>query len=137
MSPDSSEPVAGTPQPAAQEGDKWGFWVSLGLSAVVLMWFYAGQADYGADRSASAFRWIFGAWNGETDYEHGLLFPFVIAGLITYRFKDLKNAAGKGCNWGLLVVFFGVLFYVAGFRTLQPRITLGALPFLLWGAALF
>ena len=43
----------------------------------------------------------------------------------------------SGSYWGFLVVLIGVLLYMAGYRTLQPRITMGALPFILWGGALY
>jgi exosortase len=107
------------------------------LSAGVVLWFYQFETRYGAGRGHSAFQWIVGAWNPETDYEHGLLFPFLIAGLIIYRFKDLKAAAGPGSNWGLLSILIGVVLYAAAYRTLQPRIAMGALPFILWGSAYY
>lgn len=110
-------------------------WGSLLLSAALLIWFYGFEARYDSGRGQSAFRWIYSAWNGETDYEHGKLFPFVIAGLIFYRLKDLKAAAKEGSCWGLLSVFIGVSFYVISYRTLQPRIAIGGLPFILWGSA--
>lgn len=110
-------------------------WIPIILSAMVLLWFYQFETRYGSGRGQSAFEWIVSAWNPETDYEHGLLFPPLIAGLIIYRYKDLKAAAGKGSNWGLISIFIGVMFYAAAFRTLQPRIAMGALPFILWGSA--
>lgn len=112
-------------------------WASILLSAVVVFWFYGVETRFGASRGQSAFAWIYSAWNGETDYEHGLLFPFVIGGLIVYRFKDLKAAVSQGSVWGLVAVLVGVLFYVAAFRTFQPRIAMGGLPFILWGSAWF
>ena len=106
-------------------------WLPLGLSILVLLWFYGFESN----RGPASFEWIWRAWNGENDYEHGPLFPLVIAGLIIHRFKPLKAAAGKGNPWGLLVVLLGAVLYAAAFRTLQPRVAMGALPFLLWGGA--
>lgn len=137
MSSNSSEPVTGAPQSPGSGTAKWVFWLSLAISVAVLVWFYGFETHHGSVRDQSAFRWIYGAWNGETDYEHGLLFPFVIAGLIIYRFKDLKAVAGGGSHWGLLAVMFGVLLYALACRTLQPRVALGALPFLAWGSVLY
>lgn len=112
-------------------------WGPLILSVLVILWFYLFEYRYGVGRSQSAFGWIWSAWNPETDYEHGPLFPLVIAGLIYHSFPNLKAAAGKGSGWGLAVLFFGALLYAAGYRTLQPRVAMGALPFILWGASWF
>lgn len=110
-------------------------WVAIGFSALVLVYFYGVVPRYGAGRNETALGWLYSAWNGETDYEHGILFPFVIAGLVIYKWRDLRAAVGAGSNWGLVSVLVGVIFYAAAFRTLQPRVAAGALPFLLWGSA--
>ncbi len=113
------------------------YWGPLVISALVLVWFYGFEVRYGAGRGQSAFGWIWSAWNGETDYEHGPLFPLIVAGLIFHRSKSLRAAMGQGSYWGLAVVMVGAVFYAAGYRTLQPRVTMGALPILLWGGAWF
>lgn len=107
------------------------------MAAVI--WFYGYEARFASDRSQSVFAWLNGAWNGETDYEHGLMFPFVILGLIIYRFKDLREAAAndRGSFLGLIAVFAGAALYAIAYRTFQPRIAAGGLPFLLWGACHF
>ncbi len=92
------------------------------------------ETRYGADRSQSVFTWLWSAWNPESGYEHGPLFPFVILGLILFQFRSLREAAGEGTNLGLIVILIGAAFFAIGYRTLQPRITAGALPFLLWGS---
>lgn len=112
-------------------------WITLGLSLLVLVWFFGIETRYGADRSDSVTAWLMSAWNDDLDYEHGPLVPLVALGLIVYRFKDLRAAAGEGKLWGLAVVLLGVAFYAAGYRTLQPRITAGSLPFILWGSAIY
>jgi len=110
-------------------------WGPLVLSLAILLWFFGFEAHYGATRQQSAFDWIWSAWNGENDYEHGPLFPMIIAGLVVYRFRNLKAAVSKGSAWGLLMVAAGVLLFAAAYRTLQPRVAIGALPILLWGSA--
>ncbi|MES2438921.1 MAG: exosortase/archaeosortase family protein [Verrucomicrobiota bacterium] len=137
MPPNPSEPVSGARQTSDPGAEKWVLWGAVAACAAILVWFYAFEFRYGSERNLSAISWICGAWNGETDYEHGLLFPFVIAGLVIYRLKDLRAVADRGNQWGLLATFSGAFLYVAGYWTLQPRITMGALPFILWGAALY
>ena len=111
--------------------------VSVILSLAAIVWFFGFELRFGADRSQSTFAWLAGAWNDENDYEHGILFPFVILGLVIYQFKALRAAAGKGSNLGLLAVFIGAALYAISYRTLQPRIAAGALPFLLWGGCYY
>lgn len=112
-------------------------WMSVAISVVALAWFFFGVPRYGPDRSMSAISWLMSAWNPETDYEHGWMFPFVIAGLIIYRIKDLRAVRSDGALWGIGIVLLGIAVYAAGYRTLQPRITVGALPIILWGSAVY
>lgn len=132
MSVTQSEPDVGTRQTSGQGASKLAFWLPLLLSLAVVVWFYGFQ---NSQRGPSALRWVYSAWNPETDYEHGLLFPIVIAGLIIYRFKDLKAAVGEMDLRGLLAVFAGVFLYLAAYRTHEPRVALAGLPVILWGSA--
>lgn len=111
--------------------------VSVILSLAAIAWFFGFELRFGGDRSQSVFAWLRDAWNDENDYEHGILFPFVILGLIVYQFKGLREAAGKGSNLGLVAVLVGAALYAVSYRTLQPRIAAGALPFLLWGGCYY
>ncbi|MEP2777033.1 MAG: exosortase/archaeosortase family protein [Luteolibacter sp.] len=111
--------------------------VSVISFTAAIIWFFGFESRFGDGRGSSVFKWLKSAWNPETDYEHGILFPFVIAGLIIYQFKTLRTVAGKGSNLGLIAVFVGAVLYAVSCRTLQPRIGAGALPFLLWGACYF
>ena len=116
---------------------KRSLWGPLVISVMVVVWFYGFEIRYGSNRSQSALDWLWSAWNSENDYEHGPLFPLIIAGLLVYRFKELKAAAGQGNPWGLVMVVVGALLYATAYRTLQPRVAIVALPFLLWGSAWF
>lgn len=104
---------------------------------MAVVWFFHFVPRYGSDRTMSALSWLMSAWNPETDYEHGWMFPFVIGGLIIYRLKDLRTMVRDGDWWGLGIVILGLAIYAAGYRTLQPRITVAALPVILWGSVIF
>ncbi len=119
------------------ESEAWAWWLAVTISALVVIWFYGLVPRYGSGREMDAFEWIYRSWNHESDYEHGIMFPFVIAGLIIYRLKDLKAAATGVDYRGLIVVLIGVLCYLAAYRTLQPRIAMGGFPIIMWGAAWF
>ena len=106
-------------------------------SVAILVWFYCFETRYGPGHHYSALGWLQSSWNPATDYEHGNLVPFVIIGLIAYRFKQLRAVVQTGSLWGLVSVIVGCLFYVAAYRTIQPRIAVVGLPFILWGMANF
>lgn len=131
---DLSEPQNSADQKSFPKRGSLEIGLVVGISIAVLIWFYALQTRYGLGRDQSALTWVYSAWNGETDYEHGLLFPFVIGGLIIYRFKELKASVEPGSYWSVAVIFLGVLFYAIAYRTLQPRVAVGSLPFIVWGA---
>lgn len=111
--------------------------LSAGLSLLAVLWFFGFEERFGPHRTQSVFGWLESAWNGENDYEHGILFPFVILGLIIYQFKKLRAVAGNPDFLGLLAVFAGAVLYAIAYRTLQPRIAAGGLPFILWGSCYF
>jgi len=112
-------------------------WIAAAVTFAVVVWFYCFETRFGPAHTRSSLGWLLSAWNPATDYEHGKLIPFIILGLIFYRFKDLRASISTGSLWGLLFVILGCLFHIAAYRTLQPRISVGGLPFIVWGAVLF
>lgn len=137
MSEDPTDHAIGSRQPAERGVPSLIVWLAIAASVMVLVWFYGLFPAFGEHRNVSALQWLVSAWNGETDYEHGFLFPVVIAGLILYRFKDLRKSATQGSMWGLVSLLIGALLFAISIRTLQPRIAVGGLPFLMWGSALY
>lgn len=137
MPPSSLESPLDDRHLCGKESFNRALWGPVVISALVLLWFYGFEHRFGSNRSQSAFNWLWSAWNSENDFEHGPLFPVIITGLVVYRFQALKSAAAKGSGWGVIPIVLGALLYAAAYRTLQPRIAIGALPFLLWGSAWF
>lgn len=107
------------------------------VSVAIVSWFFWIENRYGPGHGLSALQWLKGSWTPVTDYEHGKLVPLVIIGLIAYRYKEIRASVGKGNVWGLFPVLLGCLLYLAAYRTLQPRIAVGGLPFILFGGVLF
>ncbi len=137
MPPTACQTTHGDPQICGDISHRRLMWAVVAVSVAVLWWFYGVEARFGASRSQSAFDWLWSAWNSENDFEHGPLFPVILVGLVVYRFQNLKAAVTTGSAWGLVAVIVGALCYAAAYRTLQPRVAIGALPFLLWGSAGF
>lgn len=114
-------------------------YAAMACTAVVLVWFYAVQSGFGAERW-SAVNWLVSSWNAETDYEHAWMVPLLVAAML-YQARTritASLASMEGVRWGgLALALFGALLYVAAFRTVQGRVAIGALPFLLTGAVWF
>jgi exosortase len=123
-------------QVAASSGDLIPRIAAL-ASLAILIWFFCFEVRYGPGNTRSAVGWLKSSWNPATDYEHGNLVVFVMFGLIIYRFKEIRASIQPGSLWGLISVIVGCLFYIAAYRTIQPRIAVAGLPFLLWGSAHF
>ena len=99
-----------------------------------LVWFYAFVPIW-VNGTESTLRWSWKAWNGEQ--LHGRLVGLISIFLLWYHRGRLLAARKEGSSLGLLFLVLGVLFFLAGSRSLQPRLALLALPFLFYGAALF
>lgn len=121
---------------AATPGKKGeiGLWVVLGL---ILVFFYGFIRKFNADGQSSVFAWLASTWTEETNYEHGPLVVVLIFGLFWWiRPRFLKETAAPS-DWGLAVVALGILFFIAGWRVIQPRVNMAALPLLIYGAIVY
>lgn len=108
--------------------------LSLGVAAVV-GFFYFGVPLYG--QRLTTFDWAWSSWNPETRYEHAKLVPLIIAFLVWNDLPKLRAAAVRPSDLGWAPIVLGILFFLMGARTLQPRIALFALPFLCLGISLY
>ena len=81
--------------------------------------------------------WGWQAWNPETNYEHAKLIPLIVAFLVWNSRDKLKAAKIGSSPLGWVFIGFGLLLFVAGARTLQARLALTAIPFLLYGIVLY
>ena len=104
--------------------------VSLYLTLTILfLFFYPGFVE----GTQSAVVWLDSAWNPETDYEHGWMIPLLSAYMVFQAAKELKEEPLQGSMHGLWAVAVGALLCLLAARTQQPRIAIGATPFLLCG----
>ncbi len=137
MEPTDSPTSPAQPANVVPTRQDWLPWTGIALSAAVIACYYAVVPGFGPGRNMSALSWLVCSWNPETDYEHGFLFPFIIAGMLVMRWKQLRGAAGRGEWQGLALLLLGAMTYVAAYRTLQPRVAVGGLPITLLGCAWF
>jgi len=100
------------------------------------VYFFGFRPLFSGDQ-LSTFKWAWQAWNPETNYEHAKLIPLIVAFLI-WQSRDRLRAAPIGTSrWGWAFIGFGLFLYFAAARTLQARLALTALPFLLFGVVLY
>jgi exosortase len=92
-----------------------------------------------ASGTASIAAWAWQAWTSGPagDQEHSRLVPLISLGLVWYHRKEIKNAVKLGSNKGLIFVALGIALFLLAARCLQPRLALGSLPFLIYGAVLY
>lgn len=100
---------------------------------MVLAFFFLFLPGYGPGRENSLLEILYTSWNSETRYEHGVFFPFIILGLIAYRWKSIRTSLGPGENYGLLLLGVGCLLFIIAYRVIQWRVGIGSLPFLISG----
>lgn len=105
----------------------------LGIAAV---WFYFyGVYEPFYNYSRSALIWAHEAWNGNQEF--GRLVPIIAAGLVFVNRHKLVQAKGEGSFLGLPVVVLGLFIFFISVRTVQPRIALASIPFLIYGSVLY
>ncbi len=99
--------------------------------------YFIGFVPLFTNRTLSTWVWGWQAWNPETDYEHGKFIPLIVAFLVWYGRDKLKAAQVSSSPLGWIFIAFGLLLYIAAARTLQARLALTAIPFLLFGIVLY
>ena len=104
--------------------------------AATFIYFY-GFLKLFTNGQLSTLVWAWQAWNPETNYEHAKLIPLITAFLVWNARDKLKSAELGSSKWGWLFIAFGLFLFFAGARTLQARLTLTSLPFLLFGMVLY
>jgi exosortase len=104
--------------------------------AMTLVYFF-GFVKIFMNGNLSTWTWAWQAWNPETNYEHAKIIPLITVFLVWYARNKLKVAPIGSSRWGWLFIGIGLFLFVAGARTLQARLTLTSLPFLLFGVVLY
>jgi exosortase len=110
----------------------------MGAIVVTLIYFFGFVrlfGDPGGPRSTLVWAW--NAWNPTTNYEHAKLIPLIVLGILLYERRRILAAPMGSSAWGWLFIALGLLLFVVGARSLQARLSLSALPLLLFGMVLY
>lgn len=109
----------------------------LGAATAAIIIYFFGFVPLFANGSVSAWLWGWQAWNPETDYEHAKLIPLIVVYLVWNARAKLKAAPVSSSRLGWVFLAIGILLYLASARTLQARLALTSIPFLLYGIVLY
>ena len=107
------------------------------LALVATLAYFFGFLPLFTNGRLSTMVWAWQAWTPETNYEHAKLIPLIVAFLVWHDRDKLQRAPVGSSRWGWLFIGFGIFLFFAGARTLQARLSLTALPFILFGLVLY
>ncbi len=102
-------------------------WLFLGiLASWILLFHFIGNPTLGYKKTNSLFGWMHFVYDSSPDDEHGILIPFLVAGLFWWKRKTLQEAMGEGWWPALGLVIFAALLHMLGFLVQQTRICIVA-----------
>lgn len=109
------------------------------LVAGVLSYFLVIHATFPNTSTSkdAVIPWMMDSWKAKYDMLHGWAVPFLFVAFIAMSWKEISKVELKVGWFGLLPLAFGILIYLASARTLQPRIALFGIPFLIIGSVVF
>jgi exosortase len=109
----------------------------LGAAVIATLTYFFGFVKIFLNGNLSTWTWAWQAWNPETNYEHAKLIPLIVAFLVWHARDKLRAAAIGSSRYGWLFIAIGSLLFLMGARTLQGRLGLMSLPFLIFGIVLY
>lgn len=111
--------------------------VALLFTLIATLAYFFGFDRLFTNGRVSTAVWAWQAWKPENNYEHAKLIPLIVLFLVWYDRDKLKEAKLGFSPLGWLFIGVGVFLFIAGARTLQARLSLTALPFVLFGTILY
>lgn len=98
------------------------------LLAWLTLFHFLGNSILGYVHSPSLFAWLYFDYTLDgTDDGHGLLIPFIVAGLFWWKRNELLALPLQLWWPGLLVIGLAMLLHLAGFVTQHPQMSVLAL----------
>jgi len=112
-------------------------WLPVVVIGITLIWFIGIEVLYPKSKGQTMAMWSFYAWNTANDFLHGRIIPIAFIIFTILAWKKMRLEEIKPSFWGIFIVLFGIALYLASKRTLQPRLALIGLPFIITGATQF
>ncbi|MEO1858132.1 MAG: exosortase/archaeosortase family protein [Rubritalea sp.] len=111
----------------------------LSLIALVVLYYFCICDVYTVldNRKSQVFQWMVDSWNGRNDLLHGFAVPFLFL-LFSYQsFKVMQDEPDSSGKSGIAFLLLGLLLFVGSARTIQPRLALIGIPFLISGSVIY
>ncbi|MCP5536752.1 MAG: exosortase/archaeosortase family protein [Akkermansiaceae bacterium] len=109
--------------------------VALIATVILVYWLIIPIYPNSSTSKDRLILYIADAW--KKDFVHGWAVPFLFVFFVYRAWPKMALESVKGSVLGLLGVLFAVLLFVASVRTLQPRLPLIGLPFLIVGSVMY
>ena len=109
----------------------------IGAAILATLVYFFGFVRLFSVGTESTAVWAWRAWNSENNYEHARLILPIAAFIIWWERDKLRNAPVSSSWWGWLFIAFGLFLFFAAARTVQGRVAIAAVPFLLFGIILY
>ncbi|MDA7882243.1 exosortase/archaeosortase family protein [Akkermansiaceae bacterium] len=108
--------------------------LAMGLGAIaVLLFMYVLYPAYPTTPGRNLAKWTWMACNSQNGFLHGRFIPVAFCVMIWIAWKSNRREEISPSSWGLVALSFGLLLYVGSIRTIQPRLALIGVPFVVVG----
>ncbi len=108
-------------------------WILCGGIALTLIGFFCLLPSFGFVK-VSTVQWLWEAWNDENKFhEHGWIVVLVMGWFLYKAWKPMQSEPVEGSLNGLWWLALGIFLWVGGFRAIQARAAVLALPCLVLG----
>lgn len=89
------------------------------------------------NRQSELFWWMEDSWNVRNNLEHGYAVPIAFIVFCVSAYKSSRGIPESNGKVGIAFLIFGLLLYLASARTIQPRLALIGLPFMIAGGIIY
>lgn len=112
-------------------------WAAVTLVAAVVLYFYGLHNAYPSTGGKTLAYWTWLACNTQNDFIHGRIIPLAFGIMAFLGWKKARHETRNPSLWGLAGLAIGIGLYILSVRTIQPRLALFGIPFLILGGLMF
>ncbi len=112
-------------------------WFGVVMISAILLYFYGIYHAYPSTLGKSLAHWTWLACNSKNDFIHGRVIPLAFGIMAFLSWKKARHEEIKPSLWGIAGLVIGIGLYILSVRTIQPRLALFGIPFLILGGLMF